>query len=376
MRVVALALTAFAVPAAFLMQPVSAASATETTGSSPVLGQLAYITASGALDLTSVSADGSITPPQQIGPVTTVPAGGTDTIYGPVTSAGGSWLAWSENVQNGTHYSSWIVLRRTSDGQIDKLNTSKNDAAPVGFVGQHLVVGTFSKVWVVKTGARPTLRLLASSRKDGSFFGTDQAGVVYERGFAVPGAPERIELLGLDGRSTLLHTFSGSMFKGNRAPLEQGWVDPDGLDVVFEQGDHTDFGGVGPISQAFAISGLRPSKLAEELGHPGKSSPIRRMAGTSFAADVPYSVWALTDQQVPTGGVYSNDGHGWQLVASDSLVVAGNQAGDVITQPAKFVDAGVEAPAYNIQPTSNAVLHVGTDTFPVALQSSAMVWLD
>jgi hypothetical protein len=375
MRAVALALAAAAMPAAVLSQPLSAAALPSDTGAAPGLGQLAYIAASGELDLTTISGDGSMTTPQKIGPATAVPAGSTVTIYGPTASAGGAWLAWSEEVKNGDHYSSWIVLRRTSDGQIEKLNASKNDAAPVGFVGQHLVVGTFGKLWVVQAGATQSLKPLASSRKDSTFFGTDQAGVVYERGFAVPGAPERIELMGLNGRSTVLHTFPGSMFKGSHAPLEQGWVDPDGRDVVFEQGDHTDFGGVGPISQAFAISGLHPSR-AVQLGHPGKPLPIQRMGSTSFAADTPYSVWALTDERVPTGSVYSDDGDGWRLVASDSLVAAGNLAGDVITQPAKFVDAGVDAPAYNIEPTGNAELHVGGDTFPVALQSSAMVWLD
>jgi hypothetical protein len=375
MRAVALAIAAAALPAAFLAQPVSAASVPRASDVAPVLGQVAYVAASGELDLTTVLADGTMSAAQQIGPAVAVPAGGSDTIYGPIVSAGGAWLAWSEEVKSGNHYSSWVVLRRTSDGQIEKLSASRTDAGPVGFVGQHLVVGTFGKIWVVQTGAAPKLKLLASSNKDGTFYGTDQAGVVYERGFAVPGAPERIELLHLNGRSSLLHTFPGSMFKGNHAPLEQGWVDPNGRTVVFEQGDHTDFGGVGPISTAFSISGLHASK-AVALGHPGRSMPIQRMAGISFAADVPYSVWALTDQSQPTGSVYSDDGHGWQLVASDSLVVAGNQAGDVITQPAKYVDAGVGAPAYNIAPTGDAVLHVAGDSLPVALQSSAMVWLD
>jgi hypothetical protein len=376
MRRVPFVIVAAALPVAFLMQPVSARPAESVTDSATAVGQLAYVTASGALDLVTVAADGTIGSPETIGPVTTAPKGGTVTVFGPVASTGGGWVAWSEDVQAGSSYSSWIVLRQHGDGAPEKINTTKTEAAPIGFVGQQLVVSNFDgKAWVVKPGTHPQLNLIASSRQDSTFYGTDRAGVVYERGFALPGKPEHIDLLNLNGRSTTLHTFPGSMFKGEHAPLEQGWVDPDGKDAVFEQGDHTDFGGVGPISEAFAISGVHAS-AAVRLGHPGAATPIRRMAGTSFAGDTPYSVWATTDARVPAGSVYSDDGHGWQLYAGNSLVVAGNRTGDVITQPAKYVSVGVEAPAYDIKPTGNAVLHIDGTTETVPIQATAMVWLD
>jgi hypothetical protein len=369
-------LLAVVMPTVFLMQSAAASPAASSAGSSATVGQLAYVTASGDLDLATIDADGTVTSSRSIGPVTTVPSGGTVTIFGPLASAGGGWVAWTEEDQAGVHYSSWIVLRRHGDGPPIKISTSKNDASPTGFVGQHLVVSNFDgKAWVVETGTEPTLKLLASSRVDSTFFGTDRAGVVYEHGFGLPGKPEQIELLSLGGHSTLLHTFPGSMFKGERAPLEQGWADPDGSEVVFEQGDHTDFGGVGPTSEAFSISGVHASR-AVALRHPGAASPIRRMEGSSFAADTPYSVWTTTDSQTPAGSVYFDSGHGWQLYASDSLVVAGNRAGAVITQPSKYVDAGLDFPAYNVEPTGNAVLHVGGATQTVPIQATAMVWLD
>jgi hypothetical protein len=365
-------LLAALIPVAFLMQSVAASPA----DSSPTVGQLAYVTASGDLDLATIAADGGVTSSRSIGPVTTVPSGGTVTIFGPLVSAGGGWVAWTEEDNAGAHYSSWIVLRRHGDGPPIRISTSKNDASPAGFVGQQLVVSNSDgKAWVVGTGTHPTLKLIASSREDSTFFGTDRAGIVYEHGFGLPGKPEQIELLSLRGHSTLLHTFPGSMFKGEHAPMEQGWVNPDGNDVVFEQGDHTDFGGVGPISEAFSISGRHRSR-AVSLGHPGPASPIRRMEGSSFAADTPYSIWATTESQTPAGAVYFDAGHGWQLYASDSLVVAGNRAGAVITQPATYVDAGLDFPAYNIEPTGNAVLHVGGATQTVPIQATAMVWLD
>ena len=374
MRKIALILAAALAPMAYV-PPVAATPAATSVNPADGFGRLAYVAESGELDLVAVAADGSVTPAQRIGPVTTVPAGGTVKVYGPISSVGGAWLAWGESDQSGSHYSSWVVLRRQVDGSTEKINTSENEAGPLGFVGQRLVLSNFSgKAWVVQAGTHPTLKLLASSLKN-NFFGTDGAGVVYEKGFALPGHPERIELLRLNGHSTLLHTFPGSMFKGNHAPLELGWVDSDGSKAVFEQGDHTDFGGVGPTSVAFAISGLHPA-AATRLGHPGGATPIRRMEGLSFAADTPYGVWSIADEQSPTGSVYVDNGHGWQLFASDSLVVAGNSAGAVITQPAKYVDAGVDAPAFNIQPTGDAVLHFAGATVTVPIQATAMVWLD
>lgn len=374
-RNLALVLAAALMPAVLVTQSVDAAPAARLTGSPASVGQLAYVAASGELDLVAIAADGSVTSSEKIGPVTTVAAGGTVTVYGPVSSPGGQWLAWGESDQSGSHYSSWVVLRSQADGSTEKINTSKNEAGPLGFVGQRLVISNFNgRAWVVQPGTRPTLKLLLSSLKN-TYYGTDRGGVVYESGFALPGHPERIELLRLNGHSTLLHTFPGSMFTRRNAPLEQGWVASDGSKAVFEQGDHTDFGGVGPTSVAFAVSGLHAS-TATRLGHPGGATPIRRMEGLSFAADTPYGVWSIAQEQTPTGAVYVDNGHGWQLYASDSLVVAGNSAGAVITQPAKYVDAGVEAPAFNIQPTDNAVLHIAGATETVQIQATAMVWLD
>lgn len=369
-------LLAAVMPATLVVPSAAASPSTGRDAVAAPVGRLAYVTSSGELDLVTVDAAGSVASTQSIGPVTT-PAGGTATVYGPLASPGGGWLAWTEQDKVGSHFSSWIVMRPGGDGTPVKINTSKNDAAPVGFVGQRLVVSNLDgKAWVVATnGTRPVLRLVASSRDDSTFWGTDPAGIVYQRGFGLPGKPVRIDLLSLRGRSTPLHTFPGSMFKGRRAPLEQGWVDPDGRKVIFEQGDHTDFGGVGPISEAYSISGLHASKAAS-LGHPGAASPIQRMEGLSYAADTPYAIWATTESQTPAGSVYVDDGHGWQLYASDSLVVAGNRSGAVITQPAKYVDAGLDFPAYNVQPTGDAVLHVDGTTPTVPIQATAMVWLD
>ena len=95
-----------------------------------------------------------------------------------MSSPGGQWLAWGESDQSGSHYSSWVVLRHQSDGSTEKINTSKNEAGPLGFVGQRLVVSNFNgKAWIVQTGTHPTLKLLASSQKN-TYFGTDSAGVV------------------------------------------------------------------------------------------------------------------------------------------------------------------------------------------------------
>jgi hypothetical protein len=375
MRKAPLVLTAAVLPAAFLMQPVSAHSSERSSGSSAAVGRLAYVAESGKLKLAAIGANGVITSSRTIGPVTKAPKGGTVTVFGPVASPGGGWVAWSEGGQSRTSVSSWIVLRRHGDGHPERINTSKNGAAPIGFVGQQLVVGTYGKAWVVKTGAHPHLKLIAKSRKESTFFAADKAGVVYERGFGLQGKPEHIDLLTISGHSRTLHTFPGSMFNGEHAPLEQGWADPDGSYVVFEQGDHTDFGGVGPTSEAFVISGVRASK-AVRLGHPGGSSPVRRMEDTSFGADAPYSVWATITAHVPTGSIYSDHGHGWQLYAKNSLVVAANLAGAVMTQPAKYVSVGGGAPNYDIKPTGDAVLHADGASHTVHLRATAMVWLD
>jgi hypothetical protein len=377
MRKVPLLLTAAALPAAFLIQSVSAQPMDRSSGSSATVGRLAYIAPSGRLKLATIGADGAVTSSRTIGPVNTAPQGGTVTVFDPVVSAGGGWVAWTEEVQTRTSGSSWIVLRRHGDGHPEKINTDKTNASPIGFVGQHLAVGAYGnagEAWVVRTGTHPHLKLIAKSRKDTTLFATDKVGIIYERGFGLQGKPEHIDLLTLSGHSSTLHTFPGSMFKGEHAPLEQGWADPDGIEVVFEQGDHTDFGGVGPTSKAFAISGLHASD-AVGLGHPGASSPTRRMEGTSFGADTPYSVWATVNAQLPAGSIYSDDGHGWHVFAKHSLVVAGNSAGDVITQPAKYVSVGGGAPDYDIKPTGDAVLYAGGARHTVPLRATEMVWL-
>lgn len=373
-RNVALVVAATALASTTFLIPVAAAPIAQSADGVSDVGQLVYVTQSGALDLADIASDGSVTSSQQIGPVTTAPSGGSVTVFGPVVSSDGQ-IAWTEDDQSASRVASWIVVRPADGGQPERISTTKSSAGPLGFVGSRLVLSNFDgKAWVMQPGGTPTLKLIASSQEN-SYFGTDSAGIVYEHGFAVPGKAEPIELLHLNGHSTPLHTFPGSMFRGQRAPLEQGWVDPDGKDAMFEQGDHTDFGGVGPISQAFSISGLHASSAAR-LGHPGGAKPIRRMEGASFGADRPYAVWATISARVPAGSVYAYTGGGWRLFAANSLVVAGNRAGAVITQPAEYVDAGVGAPAYDVKPTGNAVLHVAGATHTVPFEATSIAWLN
>src|SRR5580692_1392790 len=172
MRKVPLVLTAAVLPVAFLTQPVSAQPIVRSIARSTAVGRLVYLAPSGKLKLATIAADGTITSSRTIGPVTKAPKNGTVTAFTPLASTGGGWVAWSEEDQNRTSGTSWIVLRRHGTGHPEKINTTKTDASPIGFVGQQLAVASFDKVWVVKTGAHPHLKLIVKSRKDSSFFST------------------------------------------------------------------------------------------------------------------------------------------------------------------------------------------------------------
>ena len=78
------------------LTPLVAAAAEPTVATVPAAGHLAFVTATGALDIVAVLADGTTTDPVQIAPVTQVAAPKTVKVLGITVSADKNWLAWAE----------------------------------------------------------------------------------------------------------------------------------------------------------------------------------------------------------------------------------------------------------------------------------------
>jgi hypothetical protein len=371
----------YAVPVVLLGGLLSAQAATANPRpavpaiSSPIVGQLAYVTKSEQVRIATIAANGASSGLLIVGPVTKPPAKDKIQISDLMASGDGDWLAWVENVvkptKHGALFLRSVLVLRNEDGAVDHLKTEQS---PIGFAGDVLVTSDTSTTDTASV--QPTFHLVKFAN-DPFALTAAAKGVIDEQAVESPAGPARTDRLRLTTFAhahTILHSYV--LGSTNYRDLDQGWVSGDGKHLVIERGNHQDFGGLGPSSLAdeFSLSGAFPR---HQLGHVGTARAQWRMASISFAggADQVWGIWdrAATHGVKSVAATYSKGK--WHTVQEQAIAVAGNKTGYVVVQPGKWVSIGRDFPDYMTVPAGDPILVHGTTTVVIKTPGSAFAWL-
>ncbi|HVV75844.1 MAG TPA: hypothetical protein VHC43_07395 [Mycobacteriales bacterium] len=318
-----------------------------------VIGRLAYLTPAGVLDEVVVNADGSVSSPQQLGPVTVVAAPETVKVTDPVQSNDHTRIAWSEVISKPSakygelETGAVLVLLDTVTGES---TTLRSEYAPLGFAGHRLVVsGASTKRFV----ASPTPHLVKVHDGDAYAVATyskgivDVASSVGKHNDSIE--TDRLRLTTFGGHHTLLHVYKvGTDYRSAAANVDL--VSPDGKKLLVELGNHQDFEGLGPSSNYDTFS-LGRSHARKQLGHYGTGSADWRMWQATFVGPSNQPWLAIHSgfekngtTYVVRGAIVRYAGGRWSRQLSRGIAVAGNQAGYVVVQGGTW-DAVKNSPA-------------------------------
>lgn len=369
------------------LTPLVAAAAEPTVATVPAAGHLAFVTATGALDIIAVLADGTTTDPVQIAPVTQVAAPKTVKVVGITVSADKNWLAWAEETFRPTkrygelETASVIALRNMYTG---KTITVHSAAYPIGFAGSQLVVeGARTARLVLK----PTPHLVRIPEGNAYPVAAYADGVVdvlsHDAGTSGLVSREELRLTTFSGHHTTLHHYNiGKDYRDVTANLDG--VSPDGRHLIVERGNHQDFNGLGP-SSLFDEYSMTGSHVRTELGHYGTNKADWRLVSTTFvgAKDTPWLslhsgfIKVAKNNYIVHGVVVRYAGGKWQLERSGAIAVAGNSDGYVVVQPGQWQPVkNSVAGEYEPVPTAPALLEGpgGTHTLST-VQGSEVLWV-
>lgn len=351
------------------------------------LGNLAYITSAGEVDMVDVMSDGTTSTPTRLGPVTTVQAPKTVEATAMAVSPDGQWLAWSEQIfkpdpkYGPLQVAGKLAVRNMTSGDTVTVNT---EDWPLGFAGDTLVVAGSYASRLVMTPSPHLVRI-----RDGNAYAvaTYPHGIVDVRS-TVPRSSSTIErdqlrLTTFGGHHTSLHTYNiGLTYRSVAANADL--VSADGKKLLVERGNHQDFEGLGP-SSLFDTYSLTGGHVRHQLGRYGTNRAKWRLAGATFvgAHDQPWI--ALHSGYGPKssgyavrGVVVAYVGGKWTLKSSTGIAVAGNEAGFAVIQngtwkPVKNSQDG----EYSTHPVGNATLE-GPAQSPVPLNgvsATELVWV-
>lgn len=341
-------------------------------------GQLAYVTASGQLDLVGVMSDGSTSgAPVQIGPVTKVAAPKYVEVSDVVVSADEHWMAWSETIDKPNKRYGKVevggrtVVRDNVDGTITTLG---NSVYPLGFSGHTLVsIGGYTER-LVMTPKPHYVRLP----------GNAYAVATYSKGVVDVASRgdgrvdrENLRLTTFSGHHTLLHRYViGRDYRNVTANIDA--VSPDGKKLLVERGNHQDFDGIGPSSD-FDEYTLAPGYPRRQLGHYGTNAADWRLQTATFVGPNDEAWLALHDYGKTVRGVVVRavDGR-LHLVASNAITVAGSPLGYAVVQPGKWVlDKQSPDEDFNPVPTADAQLWFDDKEIgPIDIQGSELSWVN
>jgi hypothetical protein len=331
------AASAGVVVAAALLVP---SASTGATSASQLVGHLAYVTSAGDLDVVDVNSDGTTSPPQRLGPVTTAQPPDTVKATNVVVSADGTRLAWSEVVSKpdptygSLETSAEIVIHNMTTGQNAML---RSENYLLGFADHTLVVVSAHAKRVVLT---PTPHF--EPIHDGNAYPVatytkglvDVAMTVNSKGTI---ETDHLRLTTFSGHHALLHTYKvGRTYRSAAANIDA--VSPDGQKLLVELGNHQDFDGLGP-SSTFDTYSMRAGPARRQLGHYGTNAAKWRLVSTTFVGphDTPWlalhSGYSSASSSAKVRGVVVRyvSGH-WAVVSSAGVAVAGNNAGWAVVQ--------------------------------------------
>jgi hypothetical protein len=352
----------------------------------PAAGHLAFITASGALDIVAVLADGTTTDPVQIAPVTTVAAPKTVVVNDLVVSADKNWLAWVEETfkpdktYGQIEVSQRVAVRNMYSG---KTITVPGAGYPLGFSGSQLIVeGSRNARLVMK----PTPHYVSLHEGNAFPVATYRGGVVDVDSAGSVNSDvdtERLRLTSFGGQHTVLHTYVVGMdYRAVTANIDA--VSSDGKQLLVERGNHQDFDGLGPSSlfDEYAMTGSHPRR---QLGHYGTNKADWRLVDATFVGkqDTPWLalhggyIKVSKGHYVVNGVVVKYIGGKWQLVQSQAIAVAGNSDGYAVVQPGKWQPVKNSPDGeFDAVPTAPAILEGPGGVHTLAgVQGSQILWV-
>ncbi|HEX3897822.1 MAG TPA: hypothetical protein VHW74_01510 [Mycobacteriales bacterium] len=352
----------------------------------PAAGHLAFITASGALDLVAVLADGTTTDPAQIAPVTTVTAPRTVEVNDLVVSADKNWLGWQEETfkpdktYGRVEVSERVAVRNMYSG---KTITVPGAAYPLGFSGSQLIVeGARTARLVLK----PTPHYVSLHEGNAYPVATYQGGVVDVDSTGSANSDvdtERLRLTTFAGKHTVLHTYVvGLDYRAVTANIDA--VSPDGKHLLVERGNHQDFDGLGPSSlfDEYAMTG---SHTRRQLGHYGTNKADWRLVDSTFVGkqDTPWLalhggyIKISKGHYAVNGVVVKYAGGKWQLVQPRAIAVAGNSDGYAVIQPGKWQEVKNSPDGeFDAVPTAPAILQGPGGTHTLSkVEGSQILWV-
>ncbi|HVS67095.1 MAG TPA: hypothetical protein VHE56_00990 [Mycobacteriales bacterium] len=332
------------------------------------IGQLAYITTAGVLDVLNVNPDGSTSFPQRLGPITTVQSPKTVKVSSMVASADGSRLAWSEVISKpdptyGSLETGAVLVVRNMFTRHDV--SLRSEYVPLGFAGHRLVVlGAHTKRLVMSPSPH-----LVKVHDHNAYPNTTYSGGIVDTVLSLGGhndtvETDRLRLTTFGGHHKLLHTYQVGMTYRSVAANTYDAVSPDGRKLIVERGNHQDFSGLGP-SSLFDTYSMGGGYTRHALGHFGTNRAKWRLAGATFvgANDTPWlalhSDYVKTANGYVVHGVVVRYAHGrWQKESSSAVAVAGLESGWVVIQ------GGV----WNEVPDSPDGEYAPSPTFPALLK--------
>jgi hypothetical protein len=352
----------------------------------PAAGHLAFITASGALDVVAVLADGTTTDPVQIAPVTKVGAPRTVEVSDLVVSADKNWLGWlEETFKPDKTYGQIEVSERVAVRNMDsgKTITVPGAGYPLGFSGSQLIIeGSRNARLVMK----PTPHYVSLHEGNAFPVATYPGGVVDVHSAGSVNSDvdtERLRLTTFGGQHTVLHTYVVGMdYRAVTANTDA--VSSDGKQLLVERGNHQDFDGLGP-SSLFDEYSMAAGHMRKQLGQYGTKAAKWRLVNAAFVGkqDTPwlalhsgYKKIAKNDYVVH-GVVVRYVGGRWTLVKSGSIAVAGNSDGYAVIQPGKWQEVKNSPDGeFDAVPTAPAILEGPGGMHPLAkVEGSQILWV-
>jgi hypothetical protein len=377
-----LAVAGTAIVCTALPSTISTAHAAPSHRKAAATHELVWVTAFNTVREGVPRADGSMAKLNRIGPATKAPAHHTLQIQSLKASADGNWVAWVEQpvkkTKFGPDYSprESIVLHDQQTGKSTIL-TGKYGAL-LGFVHDQLhVLKSDVHATVGAIVLAPTPHVVKTRISSyASPLAVVKGGIVetYLADRRAKRLHIQIRLQPPSGKPLILHTYVIPP-SSVRSP-DGGWVSGDSNGLIIENGDHTDFGGVGPSSHIdlFTRGGLK----FQHLGHFGTAKAQWRVQDIGFSGkhDQPWGAFtsAATPSVAADVGRYVDGA--WQVVAGHAIAFAVDSSNNAVVEGGKYVPVKSQGgPEYRTKPSSDAVLiHRGKQTRLTGVQGTQFVW--
>lgn len=337
------------------------------------VGQIAYVTNSGAVRLQAMGASGPIGTSKLIGPVTPPTNGQKWQASDLVVSGDGQWVAWAEQLVTKTTFKEALVQYAVVGGKTYRLTTT---FYPVGFAKDELVVSDSSRNKTLHLTPTPHLVRFADAQPALAAFPEGVVDATYNNVPHSTSHVDKLRLVTFGGSRIGLHSYT--LGQTDYRDIDGAWVSSDAKRVVIERGNHQDFDGLGPSSLADEFSLSNHHRTA--LGHYGTNAQQWRIASVAFqgSSDKVWVVWERDSQHGPHSVVAYRSGGAWHrfhTAGAGDVAVAGGTNGYLVVQPGKLVPSNPEVNDFKPVATKPAVLVHGGTRRTIGVRGPELVWV-